>query len=113
MPMFGYHGRLLRVDLTERKVEVEDLGPRLFEEYGGGAGIEAKILYQETSSATDPLGPENLLMAVAGPYTGTAVPASSRHRMMARSPLTELLGESNVGGHGPSNSRRPALIALL
>ena len=96
--MFGYHGKLRRVDLTEQKIEVEDLDPKLLEKYVGGVGIEAKILYEETTPATDPLGPENVLMAVTGPYTGTAVPASSRHHMMTRSPLTGLLGEANVGG---------------
>ncbi len=96
--MFGYQGKLLRVDLTEQKIEVEDLDPKLLEKYVGGVGIEAKILYEETTPATDPLGPENVLMAVTGPYTGTAVPASSRHHMMTRSPLTGLLGEANVGG---------------
>jgi aldehyde:ferredoxin oxidoreductase len=96
--MFGYRGKLLRVDLTEQRVEIEDLDPKLLKKYVGGVGIEAKILYQETTPSTDPLGPENVLMAVTGPYTGTAVPSSSRHHMMARSPLTNLLGESNVGG---------------
>ncbi len=96
--MFGYQGKLLRVDLTRQRTEVEDLDRRLLEKYVGGVGIEAKILYEETTPATDPLGPENVLMAVTGPYTGTAVPASSRHHMMARSPLTGILGEANVGG---------------
>lgn len=96
--MFGYHGKLLRVDLTKRSVEVQDLDPKLLEKYVGGAGIGAKILYEETTPATDPLGPENGLMAMTGPYTGTVVPSSSRHHMMARSPLTGILGESNVGG---------------
>ncbi len=96
--MFGYQGKLLRVDLTRQRTEVEDLDRRLLEKYVGGVGIEAKILYEETTPATDPLGPENVLMAVSGPYTGTAIPASSRHHMMARSPLTGILGEANVGG---------------
>lgn len=96
--MFGYHGKLLRVDLTQQRVEVEDLDPKLLKKYVGGVGIGTEILYEETTPATDPLGPENVLMAFTGPYTGTAVPSSSRHHMMARSPLTGLLGESNVGG---------------
>jgi len=96
--MFGYQGKLLRVDLTRQRTEVEDLDRRLLEKYVGGVGIEAKILYEETTPATEPLGPENVLMAVTGPYTGTSVPASSRHHMMARSPLTGILGEANVGG---------------
>jgi aldehyde:ferredoxin oxidoreductase len=96
--MFGYHKKLLRVDLGNRKVEVEDLDEKVIRKYVGGLGIEAKILYEETGPETDPLSPQNILMAVTGPYTGTGVPTSGRHHVVARSPLTGLFGESNVGG---------------
>ena len=111
--MFGYHGKLLRVDLTEHRVAVEDLDPKLLEKYVGGAGIGAKILYEETTPATDPLGPENPLMSVTGPYTGTSVPASSRHHMMARSPLTGLIGESNVGGSWAVNFKKTGFDGVV
>ena len=96
--MFGYHKKLLRVDLSNRKVEIEDLDEKVIRKYAGGLGIEAKILYEETGPETDPLSPQNILMAVTGPYTGTGVPTSGRHHVVARSPLTGLFGESNVGG---------------
>jgi len=96
--MFGFHKRLLRVDLTNRKIEVEDLDEEMIRQYFGGVGIEAKILAEETGPETDPLSPENILMAVTGPYTGTGGPSSGRHHLVARSPLTGLFGESNVGG---------------
>ncbi len=96
--MFGYHQKFLRVDLTNQKVLVEDLDESLLRKYVGGVGIEAKILYEETSPETAPLSPENILMAVTGPLTGTGVPTSGRHHVVARSPLTGLFGESNVGG---------------
>ncbi|MGZ3568562.1 MAG: aldehyde ferredoxin oxidoreductase N-terminal domain-containing protein, partial [Thermodesulfobacteriota bacterium] len=96
--MFGYHKKLLRVDLSNRKAEVEDLDEGLIRKYVGGLGIEAKILYEETGPETDPLSPENILMALTGPYTGTGVPTSGRHHLVARSPLTGFFGESNVGG---------------
>ncbi len=96
--MFGYHKKLIRVDLTGRKSEMEELDEKVIRKYLGGLGIEAKILYEETGPETDPLGPENILMAVTGPYTGTGVPTSGRHHLVARSPLTGLFGESNVGG---------------
>jgi aldehyde:ferredoxin oxidoreductase len=96
--MFGYHKKLLRVNLTNRKVEVEDLDEGMIRKYFGGVGIEAKILYEETGPGTDPLSPENVFMAVTGPYTGTGVPTSGRHHVVARSPLTGFFGESNVGG---------------
>ncbi len=96
--MFGYHQKFLRVDLTNQKVLVEDLDESLLRKYVGGVGIEAKILYEETSPETAPLSPENILIAVTGPLTGTGVPTSGRHHVVARSPLTGLFGESNVGG---------------
>ncbi len=96
--MFGYHKRFLRVDLTNLRVDVEDLDEDLLRKYIGGVGIEAKILYEEVGPEVSPLSPENILMAVTGPFTGTGVPTSGRHHLVARSPLTGLFGESNVGG---------------
>lgn len=96
--MFGYFGKYLWIDLTDRTTEVRDLDADLFEKYLGGAGICARLLYDETGPQTDPLGPANTLVAFTGPFTGTRVPSSGRHHLMARSPLTGILGESNVGG---------------
>ena len=111
--MFGYHKKLLRVDLTRRKIEVEDLDERVIRKYVGGLGIEAKILYEETGPETDPLSPENLLMAVTGPYTGTGVPTSGRHHLVARSPLTGLFGESNVGGSWAVHFKRAGFDGIV
>jgi aldehyde:ferredoxin oxidoreductase len=113
VPMFGYHKKLLRVDLTSRKIEVEDLDERVIRKYVGGLGIEAKILYEETGPETDPLSPENLLMAVTGPYTGTGVPTSGRHHLVARSPLTGLFGESNVGGSWAVHFKRAGFDGIV
>lgn len=110
--MFGYHGKVLRVDLTTRKTEIQDLDKNVVEQLAGGVGIEAKILYEETTPFTDPLKPENLLMAVTGPFTGTVVPSSSRHHVVARSPLTGLFGESNVGGSWAVHFKRTGLDGI-
>jgi aldehyde:ferredoxin oxidoreductase len=96
--MFGYTKRLLRVNLTGRKVEVEELPENLLKKYIGGLGIGAKILYEETRIETKPLSPDNLLIAMTGPFTGTGVPTSGRHHLVSRSPATGFFGESNVGG---------------
>lgn len=96
--MYGYWGKLLRVDLTERTVEVQALDGRVLEKFVGGAGVGADLLYRETTPHTDPLGPDNLLIAFTGPYSATAVPSSGRHHLVAKSPQTGLFGESNVGG---------------
>lgn len=96
--MYGYQGKLLRVDLTSGKIETQPIADEMFEKYIGGVGIAAKILYDETTPDTNPLGPENVLIAFTGPFTGTRVPSSGRHHVVARSPQTGYFGEANVGG---------------
>jgi aldehyde:ferredoxin oxidoreductase len=96
--MYGYHGKMLWVDLTYKKTEIREISDDVFEKYIGGSGLCAKIMMEETDENTDPLGPENVMVAFTGPFTGTGVPAGSRHHMMARSPLTGILGETNIGG---------------
>jgi len=111
--MFGYHKKLLRVDLTNRKIEVEELSEEVIRKYFGGVGIEAKILYEETGPETDPLSPENVLMAITGPFTATGVPTSGRHHVVARSPLTGLFGESNVGGSWAVHCKRAGFDGVV
>jgi len=65
----------------------------------GGAGLGVRLLYDMIESTTDPLGPENPLIFMTGPFTGTAVPTSGKSTFCARSPKTGLLGYSTVGGH--------------
>lgn len=111
--MLGYHKRILRVDLTSRRVEVRELDDALLENYVGGAGLGARLLYDETTADTDPLGPENILAAMTGPFTDSRVPSSSRHHVMGRSPLTGLLGESNVGGSWGVHFKRTGFDGIV
>ncbi|MCF8068173.1 MAG: aldehyde ferredoxin oxidoreductase family protein [Desulfobacterales bacterium] len=111
--MLGYFGKYLRVNLSNRKIEICDLNKDLIKNYMGGAGIAAWFLYKESSPETDPLGPENPLIAFTGPFTGTAVPSASRHHMMARSPLTGLIGESNVGGSWSTHFKKSGYDGIV
>jgi aldehyde:ferredoxin oxidoreductase len=111
--MFGYTKRFLRVNLTERKVEVEELSENLLRKYVGGLGIGAKILYEETRRETEPLSSANLLIAMTGPFTGTGVPTSGRHHLVSRSPLTGLFGESNVGGSWAIHFKRAGFDGVV
>jgi len=64
----------------------------------GGSGLAAKRLWEMTGNETDPLGSENVLIFMTGPLTGTKVPLSGRHEVAAKSPLTGVYGECDVGG---------------
>jgi aldehyde:ferredoxin oxidoreductase len=111
--MDGYHGKMLWVDLTEGRTEVRPIDEKTLADYLGGAGLAAKILYEETGPDTDPLGPDNVLVACTGPFTGTRVPSASRHHIMARSPLTGLIGESNVGGSWAVHFKRTGYDGIV
>ena len=94
----GYWGRILRVDLSSGKVSAEGLADGTARKYIGGSGLGARILYDETTPQTDPLGPENPLIFAVGPLTGTRIFNSNRFQVVARSPLTGIYGEANCGG---------------
>lgn len=96
--MFGYMSKILRVDLSQKTVVVEELSQQLIKKYIGGSGLAAKYLFDETDATTDPLGPENVLIFMTGPFCGTFVPTSGRHAVVTKSPLTGIFAESDVGG---------------
>jgi len=95
---YGYMGRILRINLTSGEVTEQQMDDGLARAYIGGSGLGARMLYDETSASTDPLGPENVLIFMTGPLTGTKVPTSGRHAVVAKSPLTGIWGESDAGG---------------
>lgn len=98
--MYGYMGKLLRVDLTRKEVKEEELKEELARKFIGGSGLAAKILYDELPdpAGVDPLSPENILIFMTGPLVGVKVPNSGRHSVCAKSPLTGIWGEANSGG---------------
>jgi aldehyde:ferredoxin oxidoreductase len=96
--MKGYAGKILRVDLSKGRVETQALDENLAKKFIGGSGVAAKILYDETGPETDPLGPENRLIFMTGPFAATPVITSGRHAVVTKSPLTGIFAESDSGG---------------
>lgn len=96
--MKGYTGKILRVDLTKGKVEAEKLDENLAKKFIGGSGLATKILYDETGAETDPLGPDNRLIFMTGPFAATPIITSGRHHVVTKSPLTGAYTESDSGG---------------
>ena len=97
--MLGYRGKMLNVNLTKESTTVEALDPSMLRKFIGGAGLGTRMLYDMIDGDTDPLGPDNPLLYLTGPFTGTMVPTSGKSTFYARSPKTNLLGYSTVGGH--------------
>ncbi|MBT3366915.1 MAG: aldehyde ferredoxin oxidoreductase, partial [Nitrospina sp.] len=109
----GYVGSIIRVDLTHRKVEVRKMDDETARMYIGGTGLAAKILWDNTDAATDPLGPDNHICFFTGPCTGTPVPTSGRLGIAAISPLTGIWGESSLGGFWGVELKRAGYDGLV
>ena len=104
---------MLVVDLTTEEIARTDLPESLARRFLGGRGVNAWLLARHVGPGTDPLGPGNVLALSCGLLTGTQAPASSRLHVSARSPLTGLLGSSNVGGHFGAELRAAGVGTLL
>jgi len=96
--MFGYGGKILRINLNKKMVLKEDLDPKLAREWIGGRGFIAKILYDENPLRVDPFSPENKLIVATGPLSGTFWPSAAKIVFGTKSPLTGGYGDSNMGG---------------
>ncbi|MDH4267899.1 MAG: aldehyde ferredoxin oxidoreductase family protein, partial [Deltaproteobacteria bacterium] len=99
----AYIGKILRVDLSKGAISEEEIREDWAKMFIGGAGLATMYLYKEVSAGADPLGPENLLIFMTGPLTGTASASASRYSVVAKSPLTGIWGHGNSGGSfGPA-----------
>ncbi len=96
--MFGYMGRILRVDLTNGKVSEWKLNEDDCRMYLGGSGLATKYLFDEVPEGADPLGADNELIFMTGPLTGTESPSAGRYCVVTKSPLTGFWAEANSGG---------------
>lgn len=97
--MYGYCGKILRVNLTEQSVKVEPLDLQKAQKLIGGRGLGTKILMEEIDPGIDALSPDNKLIFVTGPLTGTNTPTGGRYMVVTKSPLTGTVACSNSGGY--------------
>jgi aldehyde:ferredoxin oxidoreductase len=111
--MNGYTGKILRVDLTDGKIEIEEPAESFYRRYLGGSGFVGYYLLKEIPKGADPLGPDNLLIMAGGTLTGAPVAGSGRSAVGAKSPLTGGYGEADVGGFFGAEMRRAGFDAVV
>ena len=111
--MNGYHDKIAWIDLTLQTVRIKPVGREDADAFVGGGSLGAAYLARMIDSNTDPLGPENPLIFMTGPFTTTRVPASSRHQVVSLSPLTGIFGEGNCGGDLGWQLKRSGLDGMV
>jgi len=111
--LYGYAGKLLRIDLTKGTVSFEKIKPEVLKEFLGGVGYGIKLLSDELPVGVDPLSPENKLLFATGPLTGTGAPGSGFAEVCFKSPLTGIWGEAKCGGEWGGTLKKAGYDFLL
>jgi len=125
--MYGFYGRFLKVDLTDRTYDIATLTDTVLLKYLGGKGLASYLLYSMNPEGVDPLSPNNCLIFATGPITNSIIWGSSRYGVYTKSPQTGFYSESYAGGKVPEaidsagfdaivftgKSKRPAVIVIV
>jgi len=80
--------QMLKINLSNRSFEIEDISPEIIRKYIGGRGLGAYLLYRSVPAKADPLGEDNHLIFTAGPVSGSGLYYSSKVNLNTKSPLT-------------------------
>jgi len=101
---FGYMGAILRVNLSSKKVTIDNPDEIFYRKYMGGANIALFYLFKLCPSIAkiDAYSPENVLVFSTSVLTGVPFPGNARHTVAAKSPLTNGYVDSEAGGWGPA-----------
>lgn len=111
--MKDYKFRILNVDLNSGFSKLEVIPTEEMRAFLGGPNLGARMLYKHLTQDLDPLSPEAPLLFLTGPLTGTTGPAVGRYVVCAKSPATQLWGESNAGGHFGPELRQAGYDGLM
>jgi len=93
-----YRGKIAYIDLTNEVIEERRIPKDYLLDFIGGSGLAARIIFDLVDPKIDPLSPENALVFMTGPLTGTMMPTGARMTVAAKSPLTRGWGEAHAGG---------------
>ncbi len=111
--MFGWRGRLLRVNLTSGVIKKEVLEPAVARDYLGGRGLGIYLHAKETPVSVEPLGAQNNLIFATGPLTGTLAPNGGRYTVVTRNPPDGALAAASISGKWGSELKFAGFDAII
>jgi aldehyde:ferredoxin oxidoreductase len=110
---YGYTGKILHVDLTTHALKIEEPGIDFYRKYMGGSALGAYYVIRNTPVGTNALSPENTLVFALSVLTGTPISGQSRMTVVAKSPLTDVIGDSQCGGFFPAEMKFSGYDAVV
>lgn len=101
--MTAYKNCIAVIDLGRREVTRQQVSRETLRTFMGGSGLAGRFFIEQIDRDVDALSDKNDLYLMTGPLTGSSFPGTGRFTAAARSPLTNIWGESNCGGDfGPA-----------
>jgi aldehyde:ferredoxin oxidoreductase len=97
-PIWGYMGKILRVNLTLGVTTEEPLERELAEKYSGGSGFGAEYLYREVPPGISWDHPENRIIMASGPLGGTVVSGTGTFSLVTKGPMSNLAVSTQANG---------------
>lgn len=111
--MYGFHGRLLHIDLSTGKSSWVDLEEARLRAFLGGIGLGASLLYDYAPAGVDPFSPANPLIFTSAPLVGTGLTTTAKFAVVTKSPLTGFIADSLSSSHFALELKRIGLDALV
>lgn len=111
--MFGYHGRVLVINLSTKTSRWDLLPQKILQKYLGGTGLGAYLLYQYCPPGADPLGEYNPLILVTSPLVGSKITTTSKFAIVTKSPLTGFIGDSISSSYLATELKAAGCDALI
>jgi aldehyde:ferredoxin oxidoreductase len=110
---YGFNGKILRVDLSSRTLDVEEQSEEFFRSFMGGSALNLYYLLKEMPAGVDAFDPDNMIAFSVGVATGVPLSGQSRVTVSARSPLTNGIGDSQAGGFWPAKLKFAGFDAII
>ena len=98
MEKYGYHGKILRIDLARQESHIEEPDEIFWRTYAGGGLLATCYLLKDTPPGLDAFDPQNLLIFSTSICAGQPYPGLARFTTTAKSPLTGGIGETRTEG---------------
>jgi len=99
----GYNNRTLYINLSDNTIKEKQVTEQMKEKFIGGKGFGLRLLWDGTKPNTKWNDPENEIIISPGPIAGiTQYSGTGKSIVVAISPQTDIVIDSNVGGYfGP------------
>ena len=111
--MYGFHARLLHIDLTAQAYDWRDIEEARLQAFLGGIGLGTSLLYDFTPPDIEPFSPANPLIFTSAPLVGTGLTTTAKYAVVTKSPLTGFIADSLSSSFFALELKRTGLDAIV